>query len=142
MPQGLRRIRGLEAVVQINASVAASMKDLLNGNGPVPVKHLRNPGYTRDEPIVVQAQLGCVRFAHTTLVRIGPLIGENAASHLGDDLVAGKFPLCERAIRIVVIGDAAGGVFHPVFRLKFAKLPFAEHMWKLFSAITHQFSPF
>jgi hypothetical protein len=78
----------------------------------------------------------------TTLVRVGPLIGEDAASHSGDDLVAGKFPLCERAVRMVVIGNTAGSVFHPVFRLKLAKLPFAENMWKLLSAIAHEISHF
>ena len=80
MRQRLRHDRRLNAVAEIDATVATGVQYLLNGHG-AGLMDITGDGFEfRQEAVIVERDLPEVRFAFAERVGIGALIGDDAAA--------------------------------------------------------------
>jgi hypothetical protein len=126
--QRLGHVRRLHRVVEVDPAVAPGMQDLLHAQGAGLVDHVGDARETRDETVLGDGQLTDVGLAVARSVRVGALVRDDPAAGAGHDLHAGELPLGDRAVRIVEVGDRAGGVLDRVGRLQPADLPRAEEV--------------
>ena len=132
--QRLRYDRRLDAIADVDATITASVQDLLDGNAATIVNVAGDLLELRDEFVVEQCYLAKIRFAFAKRVRVGTLIGDDAATSCGDDLGAGEFAFGDETVVGIVVGDAASAILDTNFDLEPAPFNRLEQVVQRFFA--------